>query len=431
MLNYHLEKRMLILAIACAEDLEVHQADVKTAYARVVLHAEIYICEIDGLTLPAGKVLRVRKAPYGLKQLGREWYIEACNTLEKFDLRPTFNDPSAFVNQDKSLVVGLYVDDMLIAARSLEAVDAFKKDFGAIHSLKDLGKVHKCLGLTITRDRAKRILYISQESITRKLVDEYLSPGDYTCPTPVSNRESLTKAKSNEPRADAAQFQRAIGSLMSLQRCTRPDITFIVCRLAQFCTDPTVRHWNALIRVLRYLKGTLNYCIRYGNYGRFEVALGGFSDSDYAGDPEDRLSTYRHIFTLCRGPISWTSKKQRSISTSTTEAEYVALCQAGKQAVWARGLLRELGYTDLLEKQFTVPISCDNESAIKLAENPENHARSKHIDVQFHYIRQLVAYNYIQIEFCLSTHMVADVLTKPLSKRLFGNCVRGILHTGR
>jgi hypothetical protein len=186
-----------------------------------------------------------------------------------------------------------------------------------------------------------------------------------------------------------------------------------------------------LIRVFRYLKGTLSYCIIYGSYGRLEVGLCGFSDSDYAGDPEDRLSTYGYIFTLYRGPISWTSKKQRSVSTSTTEAEYVALCQAGKQAVWSRGLLRELGHTDLLESKFTVPISCDNEAAIRLAENPENHARSKHIDVQFHYIRQLVAYNYIRIDFCPSTHMVADVLTKPLSKRLFGNCIREIMHTGR
>ena len=425
------ESVRMILAIACAEDLEVHQADVDTAYPRAELHAEVYVRKIDGITLPANKVLRVRKAFYGLKQAGREWYIEACNTLANLGLQPVFNDPSVFINTDKSLVVGLFVDDMIIAAKTLDAVEEFKKSFGSIHKIKDLGEIHRYLGLTITRDRAKRTLCISQESFTKKLADEYLSPGDYTCPTPVSNRENLTKAKLNEPRADIAQYQKAIGSLMYLQRGTRIDIAFIVCRLAQFCIDPTIRHWNALLRVLRYLKGTLSYCIMYGRYGRLEVRLCGFSDSDYAGDPEDRLSTYGHIFTLCRGPISWTSKKQRSVSTSTTEAEYVALCQAGKQAVWSRGLLRELGHTDLLESKFTVPISCDNEAAIRLAENPENHARSKHIDVQFHYIRQLVAYNYIRIEFCPSTHMVADVLTKPLSKRLFGNCIRELLYTGR
>ena len=179
------------------------------------------------------------------------------------------------------------------------------------------------------------------------------------------------------------------------------------------------------------MKGTLDYSIQYGGYGWLSGGLCRFADSDYAGDPEDRLSTYRYVFSLWTGPVSWVSKKQRSVSTSTTEAEYVALCQAGKQAVWTRGLLRELGYDWLLEGEYTVPISSDNNAAIALSENPENHARSKHIDIQYHYIRQLVAYNYVRIEFCLSTHMIANIFTKPLSKRLFGNCVRDIMHTGR
>lgn len=192
----------MILAIACAKDLEVHQADVITAYLRAELHAEVYVCKIDGITLPANKVLQVRKVFYKLKQAGCEWYIEACNTLAKFGLQPTFNNPSVFVNTDKSLVVGLFVDDMIIVVKTLDAVEEFKKGFRSIHKIKDLGEIYKYLGLTITRDRAKRTLCISQESFTRKLVDEYLSPRDYTCPTLVSNSENLTKAKLNEPRAD-------------------------------------------------------------------------------------------------------------------------------------------------------------------------------------------------------------------------------------
>jgi hypothetical protein len=144
-------------------------------------------------------------------------------------------------------------------------------------------------------------------------------------PTPASGIQTLGKAKQNEPRADIALYQRAIGSLMYLQRGTRPDITFAVCRLAQHCSDPTVRHWNCVLRILRYLKGTPGYTIRYGNSDRLQV-LKGYSDSDYAGDPADRLSTYGYIFKLCGGAIAWTSKKQRSVSISTTEAEYVALC---------------------------------------------------------------------------------------------------------
>jgi hypothetical protein len=115
---------------------------------------------------------------------------------------------------------------------------------------------------------------------------------------------------------------------------------------------------------------------------------------------------------------------------STTEAEYIVLCQAGKQAVWNWGLLKELGYSGLIENNFTVPVSYNNKAAIRLAENPENHARSKYIDIQFYYICQLVAYNYIQINYCPSAYMLADIFTKPLSKRLFGNCVRELLYTG-
>jgi hypothetical protein len=118
------------------------------------------------------------------------------------------------------------------------------------------------------------------------------------------------------------------------------------------------------------LKGTLSYCIIYESYKRLEVGLCSFSDSDYVGNLKDQLSTYRYIFTLYRGLISWTLKKQRLVLTSTTEAEYVALCQARKQAVWSCRLLRELRHTNLLESKFTVPISCDNEAAIRLAENP-------------------------------------------------------------
>jgi|SRR5271167_2755799 len=182
----------------------------------------------------------------------------------------------------------------------------------------------------------------------------------------------------------------------------------------------------------KYLKRTIHYCITFGiaTGGRLSNGLQGFADSDYAGDTEDRLSTFGYGFTICNRLVAWTSRKQRSISTSTTEAEYVALCQAGKQAVWTRGLLKELGRTNLLEKDFTVPISCYN-GAIALAKDPENHARTKHINVQFHYIRQLVAYNYVRVEFSPSTYMLADIFTKPLRKRLFRNCVRELLHTGR
>lgn len=418
-----------LLAIGCAEDLEIHQADVESAYPRAKLHAEVYIRGVQGLTLPSGIALKVQKALYGLKQSGREWYIEACNGLAKLGLTPSFSDPSVFINKDRTLIIGLYVDDMLILGRSLGAVSEFKEEFSKMYKIKDLGEVRTFLGLEVTRDRASRTLTISQRSYTLKLIDEYLGGSDRTDPTPTGGIQTLGKAKQNEPRADISLYQRAIGSLMYLQRGTRPDITFAVCRLSQHCSDPTIRHWNCVLRVVRYLRGTSSYAIRYGNTERLQ-ALKGYSDSDYAGDPADRLSTYGYIFKLCGGSVAWTSRKQRSVSTSTTEAEYVALCQTSKQAVWYCGLLRDIGYSKYLKDGFTVPLLCDNQSAIALADNPENHARSKHIDVQFHYVRQLLAYNKISVEYCPTSHMVADALTKPLRLSVYRTCIKGMLWTG-
>jgi len=374
-------------------------------------------------------VLRVKKAIYGLKQSGREWYIEVSNGLAKLGLKPTFSDPSVFVNEDRSLIVGLYVDDMIIIGPILDVVNTFKKEFGKLYSIKDLGEIHSCLGLIITRDRASRTLTISQRKYAQEIVQEFLGDSDQIDPTPTGGIQTLGKAKQNEPRADIILYLRAIGKLMFLQRGTRPDITFPICRLAQFCSDPTIRHWNCVLRVIRYISGTLNYCIRFGSSERLQ-GIKGFSDSDYAGDPEDRRSTYGFIFILCGGAIAWTSKKQRSVSTSTTEAEYVALCQTSKQAVWYSGLLQDIGYSKYLENDFTVPLFCDNQAAMALAENPENHARSKHIDVQFHYIRQLVAYNKVTITYCPTSHMVADALTKPLKLSTFRTCQKGMVWTG-
>ena len=149
-LTIHYESIRLILAIAYAEDLEVHQADVVTAYPRAELYAEVYICKIDRLILSANKVLQICKAFYRLKQAGCEWYIEACNTLAKFGLQPAFNDPSVFINTDKSLVVELFVDNIIITAKTLDAVKEFKKSFGLIYKIKDLREIYKYLGLTIT-----------------------------------------------------------------------------------------------------------------------------------------------------------------------------------------------------------------------------------------------------------------------------------------
>lgn len=203
---------------------------------------------------------------------------------------------------------------------------------------------------------------------------------------------------------------------MYLMTATRPDLAFAIGKLSQFSCDPTVRHMNALTRVFRYLKGTVYLGLRFQNTSKPH----GFADAAYADDKSDRISTYGFAFLCAGAACIWYSRKQRGVVTSTTEAEYVSLAEGGKTIVWATRWLQGLrfrGYND-------APITMygDNKGSINLTKNPEYHQRTKHIDVQYHYIRQLVEDRAVNIEYIPTAEMAADILTKPLTLKLFDHC---------
>ena len=189
---------------------------------------------------------------------------------------------------------------------------------------------------------------------------------------------------------------------------TRPDLMFVVSLLSRYMERPTDLHLQATKRVLRYLKGTMDYGIFYSKGGN--TKLMGFTDSDYAGNLEDRKSTSGHLFLLSSGAVSWSSRKQPVVTLSTTEAEFVAASSCACQAVWLRRLLEELNH---VQEESTV-IYCDNSSAIKLSKNPVLHGRSKHIDMRFHFLRDLSKDEVVKLIHCGSQEQIADILTKPL-----------------
>ena len=336
----------------------------------------------EGVQAPPGKCLRVLKSLYGLKQSGREWYIEAAKGLAELGLEPTFADACVFVRKDRSLIVGLYVDDMVILADDLTVVQEFKRAVAQRWEIKDLGEVKKILGLEVTRNRSTRSIKIAQVAFTDEIVSEYGLTDARTAKTPSGSLELLEPVSANDVLADVDRYQRVIGQLMYLMRGTRPDICFVVTRLSRYVAKPAERHWRCALQVLRYLKGTRELGTTYSGLHSGQK-LEGYVDSDYAGDRTDRKSTYGLVFMLYGGPVAWTSKKQTSVSISTTEAEYVALCQGSKEAVWLCKLLQETGFPQFLKESLGVQIYSDNQSCIALAENPENHSRSKHIDVQY------------------------------------------------
>jgi hypothetical protein len=421
------ESLRTLLAIGAYLDWEIHQTDVVSAYPRSVLHADVYMRPPKGLQpLRPGKVLRIKKSLYGLKQSGREWYLEACQGLGELGLYPIFADTCIFVRKDQKLIVGLYVDDMVILADDIQVIRDFKAGMAKRWDIKDLGEVKKILGLEITRDRTKRTIKITQTAYLDEILAEYGLTDAREAKTPSASQEALEPTSVNDKLADSDQYRRVIGRVLFLMRGSRPDVCFTTVRLSRYVAKPAERHQEGAMRILRYLKGTRTHGVTYSGLERVR-RLEAYVDSDYAGDSTDRKSTYGSVFMLLGGPLAWNSKKQQSVSTSTMEAEYVALCQGGKEAVWFRELFRELGQVQFLGDSREVQMYSDNQGCIALAENPENHARSKHIDVQYHYTRQLIEYRKVTLTYCPTERMLADILTKPLGLRAFSACAQKLV----
>jgi hypothetical protein len=412
-----------LLAIAAANNWPLRQVDVISAYLAGHLDEEVYMEPPEGLDMPLGTTLRLLKALYGLKQSGRVWYHRIQEFLESQGLYRTDSDWCVFVNAERTLFVGVYVDDLVITGPSLSAINSLIAAIAVAFPVKDLGEIDFCLGLHVVRDDKAKTLTIDQSQYVENMLRAYRMEDCVPVATPIDGYESTAPALPNEPRADSQLYQQAVGSLQYASVGTRMDITYAVGRLSQHLMDPTIRHWNAVLRVFRYLKGTINYYIVF-RIGASDAVLIGFADADYAS-AIDRVSISAYVFTFNGAAISWSSKRQRTISTSTVEAEYVALCTGAKQAVWLRALFIELGQSQFLAKNpgKSVLIYGDNQGALALVENPENHARTKHIDVQYHYIRYLVGNGSVSIAYCPTDRMAADVLTKPLAKIKHMRCL--------
>ena len=231
--------------------------------------------------------------------------------------------------------------------------------------------------------------------------------------TPANPNVKLCKDDKVSKPVDPVLYQSMVGSLLYVAIATRPDISQAVGVVSKFNSCPTEAHFTAVKRILCYLKGTLDVTLKYKKTE--DGQLVGFSDANYAGDPDDRHSTSGNVFLMSSGPISWYSKKQAIVTLSTAEAEYVALSTATQEIVWIRRLLSDLTAT---QGQATVLME-DNQGAICIAKNPVLHVRTKHIDVCYRYVREAVNDGVINLQYCRTHEMVADILTKPLPKQRF------------
>jgi hypothetical protein len=314
---------------------------------------------------------------YGLKQAPRVWYSANDSYLQSIGFIKSDVDPNLYLlmKEEDILILVLYVDDLFLT-RAETLIVACKQDLAKEFEMKDLGLMHYFLGLEIWKKEGKT--FLGQGKYTIGILKRFGMEDCKSMTTPmITNLKKLNSSESE--KVNRTIYKQLIGCLMYLKN-TRPDICFVVNTLSEHMVDPREVHWIAAKHILRYLKGTIEFGLQY--LQRDQINLVGYSDSDWAGNTADRKRTSGCCFSLGSGVISWYSRKQKSVALSSAEAEYMAASQASCEAIWLQKMLVNLFETDL------VPTTnfCDNQSCIKLSENPVFHDRSKHIEIRYHFI---------------------------------------------
>jgi len=398
----------LLIALAVKLNLEFDHLDVKTAFLNGDLQETVYMRQPAHFVKRGeeAKVCRLKKCIYGLKQASRQWNKKIHGVLISLGFKQSEHEPCVYLRIDdgKIVIVALYVDDHFVLSNDKAASLALKQELMRHFEMEDLGSAKLCLGINVSRDTDTGSISLDQKHYIDELVCKFGLSDAKTVKTPML--PNLDLQHGNPGNLPDVPYQQLLGSLMYIAVSTRPDICYSVGKLCQFNNSFTADHFEQAKRILRYLKGTADQCLLFSSRGD---DMFGLVDADWGGCKVDRRSYSGFVFNLCGAAVSWGSKKQDCVALSSTEAEYIALSEAGKEAVHLRGLLGEL-----LGCERSISIGCDNQGAMKLAHNPLFHKRTKHIDVRYHFIRSIIEEGKIDLFYVPTENMTADVLTKAL-----------------
>jgi hypothetical protein len=411
----------LFLAIVALENLECSQFDIKNAFTESRLKEKIYMSPPQGVEVKKGFALQVLRSLYGLKQAARDWNLLIKRELLQWGFVQSLADPCMFIHPQRGIRLLVYVDDVVAAAKEQGEIDWFFEKLSGRFNAKNLGEIHKILGVRVSRDRQSRSLYLDQEQYLRTVLEKFglREKANKDKKIPMADYKQLRPATDDDTRIDATQYQEGIGSLMHAMVLTRPDIAFVLGRLSQYMSDPAEHHGHALKNLMRYLRTTVTQKLRYGKGGVHEHFVV-YSDADWASDKADRKSVSGSVTMFYSGPICWSSKKQRSVATSSCESEYMAMAMCAKLGQWLAQIFRDLQVARYIGKNANlVEMRGDNQGALALVKNPHLHERSKHIDICYHFIRDLAEKGKLNVEFIPTTEMVADGMTKPLQRVAF------------
>lgn len=349
-----------------------------------------------------------------MKQAAREWNKKIHTTLLQNGFKRLCSDAGIYVYRQQEgnsliiLIVILYVDDITLMTNHRDSLNQVKKALQKAYEMKDLGELDTFLGMKIIRNRKRKTIRFDQSDYITLVLERNGMLNCNPARTPFATGTSLTKNTNQSTDEERTEYQQIIGSIMYAAICSRPDIMYAIIKLSQFMTNPSKQHFVAAKHLLRYLSGTRNAYIKYGETIK---DIEGFSDSDWAENKDDRHSTSGNCFIIAGAVVSWSSKKQTTVACSSVEAEYLALSDAVKQALWFKTFFYELK----IDYVKNIKINLDSQGANQLATNPVHHKRTKHIDIRHHFIREHIEKKSIKLNHVASEDNSADGFTKALT----------------
>ena len=394
----------ILLALAASKQWPIYQLDVNNVFLHGDLVEEVYMRVPEGIPNPLNLVCLLRKSIYGLKQASRVWNDRLVLELINQGFEQSKNDNSLFVKKQSGriCIAAVYVDDVILTGTDSAAITSLKDHLHQLFSIKDLGRLHYFLGYEV--DYVDSGIILSQRKFAKDLLSGSGLDVSKKAVSPLPLHLKLSKTE-GDVLQNPEHYRSLVGKLNYLTN-TRPDLSYTVQALSQFMNAPRSSHLVALHHTLRYLASTSNQGILLR--ATHTLKLQAFSDADWASCPDSRRSITGYVLLLGQSPVTWKSKKQPTVSKSSSEAEYRAMAAAASEVTWAVRLLADLDVTNLKP----VTLHCDNQSALYIAKNPVFHERTKHIELDCHFTRDKVLEGLIQLTYLPTTSQLADAFTK-------------------
>jgi hypothetical protein len=402
-----------VLTLAASYNWPVHQLDVSNAFLHGELKETVYCQQPTGFvdSEHPDHVCLLDKSLYGLRQAPQAWYQRFAAHLRSLGFVISNSDNSLFVLRRgaETAWLLLYVDDIVLTASSTTLLQHIVQELRGVFAMKDLGPLHYFLGIQVCR--TAQGFFLHQQQYAEDILDRASMSNCKPASTPIDTKGKVSAA-AGVPLTDQT-FYRSIAGALQYLTLTRPELAYAVQQACLHMHEPRDVHWTIVKRILQYVRGTTGHGVLLR--ASASTALTAYTDADWAGCPDTRRSTSGFCVFLGDALVSWSSKRQAVVSRSSAEAEYPGVANASAECCWLRNLLHEL---HVVVNKASI-IFCDNISAVYLSDNPVHHKRTKHVELDIHFVRERIALGQLRVLHVPTRHQFADIMTKGMPTSLF------------